>query len=196
MINVINDFYEENRLGLIIINFLNLPFQSKQQPINIYFGNDSRLSYPVHETTILSKGEGLTPYNIFREEWEKKTNIKPLYIRTFFRKTKLTELKESASWKQYKPHTDQEYFDIAGLIYFNSNFLKDGTHIFNSKEDYEPTAIIGAKYNRCVFYNSLTPHSPTMEQKVEERWTQPFFIVYKKETYEKLLKAENIKHEA
>lgn len=194
MISLIDDFYEANRLGLMVLNFLNLPFQSKHQPIKNYFGNDSRLSYPVHETDILNKGEGLTPYTIFTEAWEKKTGIKPLFVFTFFRKTKLSELKESASWKQYKPHTDQEYFDIAGLIYFNSNFLSDGTHIFNSKEDFEPTAIIGAKYNRCVFYNPLTPHSPTMEQKVEERWTQPFFIVHKKETYEKLLKADSVKY--
>tara|TARA_R110000751_G_scaffold226494_2_gene328437 strand:+ start:223 stop:450 length:228 start_codon:yes stop_codon:yes gene_type:complete len=63
--------------------------------------------------------------------------------------------------------------------------LIDGTFIFNQHSDFEPTAIVGSRYNRCVFYNCDTWHSPSMEQKVEERWVQPFFIIYKEETYKK-----------
>tara|TARA_R100000951_G_scaffold108874_1_gene105402 strand:+ start:431 stop:1024 length:594 start_codon:yes stop_codon:yes gene_type:complete len=197
MINIIDGFYEPNHLGLIVLNFVNLHFESKHQPFERYFGGDRKLGYPVYETAKLVKGGDLAPYNIFAETWEKKSKIKPLYINTFFRKTKLSELKESPSWKQYKPHCDQEYFDIAGLLYFNSSFLKDGTYIFNAKHDYEPTVIVGSKYNRCVWYNPSLPHSPTMEQKVEERWTQPFFIIHKEETLKKYLNEVGIKkHEA
>ena len=110
---------------------------------------------------------------------ERKTKINPLKINTFFRKTKLEECKKSPSWKQYKPHQDSKDFDIAGLIYFNSNQLKDGTFIYNDHTDYEPTVVIGSRYNRCVFYNTQVYHCPSMEQSVEERWTQPFLLFIK-----------------
>ena len=182
MFNLVDNFYSSNNLGLIVINFLNLHFQANHEPHETYFGGDRLLGYPTHETSKL-KDEGLlSPYNIFKNTWEEKTNIKPLAISTFFRKTKLDECKNSPSWGQYKPHRDSKNFDIAGLIYFNSNRLDDGTYIFEKEQDYEPTVIIGSKYNRCVWYDSQIPHSPSMEQTVNERWTQPFFIVYKEET--------------
>ena len=196
MINIVNDFYEPNNLGLIILNFQNLHFESKHQPCTKYFGGDRKLGYPVYETVALKKGDEeneLNPYNIFIKTFEKKTNLKPLYVNTFFRKTKLSEVKDSPSWKQYKAHQDDFHWDIAGLIYFNSNFLRDGTFIYNTLDDYEPTLIVGSRYNRCVFYDPKIPHSPTMEQNVEERWTQPFFLIYREQTIEKYL---NKKHEA
>ena len=99
------------------------------------------------------------------------------------RKTKLAELKKSPSWNQYKPHQDDKTFDYAGIVYFNSNSLIDGTKFFHNENCFEPTAVIGSRYNRCVFYSSQVFHSPTMEQEVEERWIQPFFLITKEETY-------------
>ena len=86
---------------------------------------------------------------------------------------------------------DNTFYDIAGLIYYNSNSLKDGTYIYNSIGDYEPTVIVGSRFNRCVFYDPKQPHSPTMEQSVEERWTQPFFLIYKEETFKKFKEDNN-----
>lgn len=190
MINLIDGFYNPSNLGLMAVNFLNLHFQSSHQSSGIYYGGDRLLSYPTHETEYFKKGNNLDPYEIFKKTWEEKTNIKLLHLETFFRKTKLNECNQSPSWKQYKPHQDLHY-DLAGLIYFNSNRLKDGTFIYNKESDYEPTAIIGSRYNRCVFYKCDIWHSPSMEQSVEERWTQPFFIIYKEETYKKFKDLKN-----
>jgi len=35
------------------------------------------------------------------------------------------------------------------------------------------------------------PHAPSPEQEVEERWTQPFFIIHKQETFERFKKAQS-----
>ena len=183
MFNVIENFYETNNLGLMVMNFLNLSFDATYQSKEVNYGGDRNKGYPCYESKILDKGNGnnpYCPYNIFKQTFEKKTQKKIINLKTFFRKTKKEELKKSPSWKQYKPHTDDVIYDIAGLIYYNSNSIKDGTYIFNNENDFEPTVIIGSKYNRGVFYNSQQPHSPSMEQEVEERWIQPFFISYEK----------------
>lgn len=182
MFNLIDGFYNPNDLGLMTLGFVNFHFTPMHQSHGNYFGGDRILGYPTHETDNFVGDRPLCPYNIFIKTFKEKTNIEPLYVKTFFRKTKLTECKESPSWKQYKQHQDSKDIDLAGLIYFNSNSLKDGTYIYNEQHDYEPTAIVGSRYNRCVFYPSQIWHSPTMEQSVEERWTQPFFMIYKEET--------------
>ena len=58
--------------------------------------------------------------------------------------------------------------------------------MYNTMTDFEPTAVVGSRVNMGVFYSTQQPHSPTIDQTVEERWVQPFFIVYKKETLEKI----------
>jgi len=187
MFNTIEGFYSKNDLGLLVLHFLNLHFHAKHQSHEVYFGGDRMLGLPVYESDHLTDQGESSPYNIFLKTWKEKTNITPLHFSTFFRKTKLSECKKSPSWNQYKPHQDSLSFDLAGLIYFNSNSLKDGTYIYNNRNDNEPTVIIGSRLNRCVWYDSQTWHSPTMEQSVDERWTQPFFITYKEETLQKLL---------
>ena len=184
MVNVIDNFYEQNNLGLMVINFLNLHFDATYQSKQISYGGDRTKGYPCYESKTLTEGDEnnpYCPYNMLKQTFETKTKIKIIKLRTFFRKTKLQELKNSPSWKQYKQHRDSEESNIAGVVYYNSNSIKDGTYIFNEIGDYEPTAIIGSKYNRCVFYNPQQPHAPSMDQEVEERWTQPFFITYKNE---------------
>lgn len=183
MFNVIEDFYEPNNLGLVVMNFLNLNFDATYQSKKVQYGGDRIKAYPCHESETLVKGDGenpYCPYNMLKQTFENKTQRKIIALETFFRKTKKEEFKKSPSWKQFKPHVDDKIHDIAGLIYFNSNSIKDGTYIFNTIYDYEPTAIIGSKYNRCVFYNSQQPHCPAVEQEVEERWIQPFFISFEK----------------
>ena len=76
-------------------------------------------------------------------------------------------------------------FDLAGIVYFNCNSLKDGTYMYSGKNTFEPDAIIGSKMNRCVFYNTQQFHSPGHEQEIDERWVQPFFIIHKEETFKK-----------
>ena len=186
LFNCIDSFYEPNELGLITISFLNQHFTPSHQSNQIYYSGDRMKGYPCYETSHMTASNNpMNPFNIFKKTFENKTQMQILHIKTFLRKTKLSELKASPSWGQYKQHQDSEC-DIAGVVYFNSNSIDDGTNFYNTEYDYEPTATIGARYNRCVFYSSLTFHSPVMKQSVEERWVQPFFIITKKETYEKM----------
>jgi hypothetical protein len=195
MLQIINNFYNPQNLGLIMFNFLNMHFETNHQSHANYYGGDRKLSYPTWESPNLEDCEYINPYKIFKDTWIEKTKIKPLHINTFFRKTKLEECKKSPSWKQYKPHkdnADKGGNDLAGLIYFNSSFLRDGTFIYNEGYEYEPTIIVGSQPNRCVYYSSDVWHSPSMEQNVQERWIQPFFIIYKDETYKKFLDYEAV----
>jgi hypothetical protein len=186
LFNCIEDFYEPNDLGLMTISFLNQHFTPSFQSQYNYYSGDRMKAYPCYETSSLtSNGNPLNPFDIFKRTFEKKTQMQILHLKTFLRKTKLSELKKSPSWGQHKQHQDSGC-DIAGVVYFNSNSIDDGTNFYNAEHDYEPTAIIGSRYNRCVFYSPRTFHSPVMKQSVEERWVQPFFIITRKETYEKL----------
>lgn len=193
LFNLVDNFYEPNDLGLMVMNFLNLNFTPTFQPQGTYFGGDRMKAYPCYETkNLISDGENpFSPFDIFKKTLENKTGITPLKMYTFFRKTKLEELKKSPSWNKYKQHCDAKDYDLAGIIYFNSNSLNDGTNFYNSLDDYEPTAVIGARTNRCVLYSTQTPHSPVSTQEVEERWVQPFFVITKEETL-KLHKEKNI----
>lgn len=186
MFNYIDNFYQDSDLGLMVMHFLNLNFSPSYQSQDFYYGGDRMNAYPCYETPLLKQNNNpKDPYNIFKNTFENKTNKKIYYLETFFRKVKKEEYENSASWKQHRPHLDPSKFDFAGLVYYNSNSLKDGTNLYITKNDYEPTAIIGSRFNRCVFYNTKVPHSPSVEQTVEERWTQPFFMILEEETYKK-----------
>lgn len=182
MFSLIENFYEPNDLGLIVLGFLNYNFNITYQSDTQYY-QDRLQAYPCYETQNFKKDHFV--YQKFTNTFQNKTNINVLHCETFLRKVKLNEFKKSASWGKQFPHTDGDTFDLAGLIYFNSNSIKDGTLIYNKEIDFEPTVIIGSKINRCVFYNTLIPHSPSNEQLTEERWTQPFFLITKEETFKK-----------
>tara|TARA_Y100000592_G_scaffold66605_1_gene103504 strand:+ start:184 stop:768 length:585 start_codon:yes stop_codon:yes gene_type:complete len=192
MFNLIDNFYQPSDFGLVVSNFLNLHFFPSYQPQTHFFGGDRMKAYPCFESPAFKydKDNPLNYCTIFQNTFEKKTGLKVLHAKTYLRKTKLSELKESPSWNQYKPHQDNNNFDMAGVVYYNSNSIKDGTNFYMQKDDYEPTAVIGAKMNRCVFYNSQVFHSPVMEQKVEERWVQPFFIITNEETLKKFKESD------
>jgi hypothetical protein len=187
MFNYLDDFYSPSDLGLVLYNFLNSNFVPTFQSNKVYYGGDRLKAYPCLETNPFSSKDK-TPYNVyhlFKNTFENKTPLKILHMSTFLRKIKLDELKKSPAWKQYKQHTDDEMFDLAGIVYFNCNSLKDGTYMYSGNNTFEPDAIIGSKMNRCVFYNTQQFHSPGSEQEIEERWVQPFFIIHKEETFKK-----------
>ena len=182
LFNIVEDFYNPNDLGIIILNFINLNFKESFQSHQTFYGSERINAYPCYESDKMKyQDNNLNPYNIFKKTFENKSNLKILELITFFRKTKLSELKESPSWNQHKPHKDSNLYDIAGVIYFNGSSLKDGTNFYLDKNHYEPTAIVGPRFNRCVFYDPQLPHCPSMCQQVEERWTQPFFLITKEE---------------
>ena len=185
MFNVIEDFYSQSDLGLVIAHFVNLPFDQTHRSRD--WAVTHRLqAYSVHETSVFERSEHpLHPYSIFKKTFETKTNQKILYVETFLRKIKLSELKESAVYKKDRPHKDKETFDYAGLVYFNSNSILDGTKLYNDERDFDPTIIIGSKVNRCVYYDTQQPHSVPFDQRIDERWVQPFFIITNEQTLKK-----------
>tara|TARA_R100001509_G_scaffold24983_2_gene13063 strand:+ start:83 stop:649 length:567 start_codon:yes stop_codon:yes gene_type:complete len=181
MVNFVDSFYGLNDLGLLTLNFVNSRFIPSVQPRGSFHGGERMKGFPCYETDDIPKDM----LNILNKTFEAKTNLKILDSKSFFRKTKKEELKQSPCYGQYRAHTDASTYDIAGVIYFNSNTLDDGTRFYKTDQCYEPTAIIGASVNRCIFYSTETWHCPPMEQTVDERWTQPFFLIIKEETYKK-----------
>jgi hypothetical protein len=187
MFNCIDYFYDANDLGLIALNFLNCRFTPSVQSQDHFYGGDRMKGWPCYETGPIAK----SIEEIFVKTFEKKTGIKVLHTKSFLRKTKKDEVKKSPSYGQFKQHTDSPLYDLAGVVYFNSNSLEDGTRIYMTEQCYEPTAIIGSRGNRCVFYGSQIWHCPPMIQTVDERWTQAFFLITKEETYKKFIESKN-----
>jgi|TARA_R100000231_G_scaffold3116_1_gene5748 hypothetical protein len=185
MITIVEDFYSPEDLGIMSLYFMNTPFLESYHSKEWQVSNRLQ-AYPVHESAQIPKSDDpRSAYQIFKRTLEYKTNLKPLYIKTLLRKIKLSELKESAVFKNDRPHMDDETFNYAGLVYFNSNSIKDGTKLYSDERDFEPTLIVGARVNRLVLYNTQQPHSTPMDQHVEERWVQPVFLITEKETLDK-----------
>lgn len=192
MLSIIDNFYEPSDLGLMTLNFVNIPFlptyHSKEWPVS-----DRMQGYPCYESEQIKYEESkISAYQIFYNTFIKKTNLKPLVVETLLRKIKLEELKKAPIYKKERPHRDNENFDLAGLVYFNSNSIKDGTMLYNFETDYEPSVIAGSRVNRCVFYSTNQPHSAPTDQWVEERWVQPFFLITKEETLERYKKSQKL----
>jgi hypothetical protein len=122
------------------------------------------------------------PYKIFYKTFEEKTGFTIDKLSTRFRKIYSSELEHVFKYG-LRPHNDSAIWDIAGVIHFNAFSLDDGTAIFsdfeNNNHQIEPDIIIGAKPNRCVFYNSQIPHRPLQNKHTEMRIIQPFFIKFK-----------------
>tara|TARA_R100001530_G_C4317487_1_gene154767 strand:+ start:1746 stop:2342 length:597 start_codon:yes stop_codon:yes gene_type:complete len=191
MFNCIDYFYDANDLGLVALNFLNFRFTPSVQSQEHYYGGDRLKGWPCYETELIPKENEET----FIKTFEKKTNMKIFHVNSFYRKTKKSEVQKSPSYGQFKQHTDSPMYDIAGVIYFNSNSLEDGTRIYMTEQCFEPTAIIGSRGNRCVFYGTQVWHCPPMLQTVDERWTQPLFLITKEETYDKFINEGGDKNE-
>ena len=64
--------------------------------------------------------------------------------------------------------------------YYNINSLYDGTAIYDDLYQREPSMIIGAKTNKCVFYDAKQLHAPLQDKDTETRLIQPFFIKLQK----------------
>jgi hypothetical protein len=187
MFNCIDYFYDANDLGHMALNFLNFRFTPSVQSQESYYGGDRLKGWPCYEMSSIPK----PLLETFTKTFQNKTGIKVLHTKSFLRKTKKDEVKKSPSYGQFKQHIDPPMYDLAGVVYFNSNSLDDGTRIYMTEQCYEPTAIIGSRGNRCVFYGSQIWHCPPMIQTVDERWTQPFFLITKEETYKKFIESKN-----
>jgi hypothetical protein len=174
-LNVIDDFYEENDLGYMFTCSMLNPYTATYQPNENFFNNRAN-AYRCHETKKFTHTDKASL--IFVDTFFKKTGKKIKEFKTFFRKIYAFEIQNVLKYK-LPSHKDNIAFDVAGVVYFNTFGIEDGTGLFTTDQNQiEPDIIIGAKPNRCVFYNSQVLHSPLQSKDTEMRLIQPFFIKY------------------
>lgn len=176
-INIWEDFYPPEQFGLMNLNAKMLTYDATWQPSGIWYPNRLK-AYPVYETKKFNDSSEMK--NIFINLFEKVSNLKIKECNTFFRKI-LTEEMEKSPLAKYgvQPHRDNEadnIWDVAGVVYFNSFSLDDGTRLFSYSGQNEPDIIVGAKPNRIVWYDANLLHSPGHDFLTPERIIQPFFI--------------------
>jgi len=177
-LKIIDNFYEINDFNFILSSAMLIRYKASWQPLDEIFGDRSN-SYPCHETHRFSEED--KQFKIFIKTFEEKTGFVINNMITFFRKIYSSEL-ENVFKYGLRPHTDPKKFDLAGVVYFNTFNLDDGTGIFsefNGNSHIEPDVIIGSKPNRCVFYDSQINHTPLQNRNTKVRIVQPFFIKLK-----------------
>jgi hypothetical protein len=174
-VNILDDFYSMADYGMITSELKTTSMSGTYLPRNIYY--PSRLhAYPCWETQPLP--EDNLCYLIFKQTFMEKTNLKPKNIKTFFRKIVKKELEQSpfAGREEGLIHKDDEARHFAGIIYFDSFSIKDGTRIYAYDNQIEPDIIVGSKPNRCLFYPTNVNHSAGIDWRKEERTVQVFFL--------------------
>jgi len=174
--NLIDDFYSAEDYATMFTMASHANYHSAYQPSKIYFYNRLK-AYPCYQSNdfiIDSIG-----YQIFVKTFEEKSKLKVLEFKSFFRKILSSELENIFKYGSV-PHIDGEGNDFAGVIYYNIESLYDGTATYTSAFHREPTMIVGAKSNRCVFYPTSTWHSPLQDKNTEVRLIQPFFVKIEK----------------
>jgi hypothetical protein len=178
-LKIIDNFYEENDFNFMCMSSMLNTYLITWQPNGDNFFNRTN-AYPCHETKHFI-GDNLQ-LKIFTQTFEKKTGFKIGTVDTFFRKIYSKELEHVFKYG-LRPHKDPISYDVAGIVHYNSFSLEDGTGIFSGIEEdihqIEPDVIVGAKPNRCVFYNSQINHRPLQDKNTEMRIVQPFFIKFK-----------------
>lgn len=177
-LQILDDFYEQKDFAFMMTAANINSYYTTYQPNNRYFTSRSN-AYPCHQTKEFKSGEPTG--DIFVKTFEEKTKLKIKNVSTYFRKIYSKELKNVFKYG-IAPHIDPKIFNVAGVIHFNTFGLDDGTGLIsNNEEPYiqiEPDIIIGAKPNRCVFYDSQIYHKPLQDPNTEIRIIQPFFITF------------------
>ena len=175
-LNIIDNFYSSEEFQYMSTAALLMPYKSYWQPSNKFFISRAN-AYPCFETEEFKENDNTN--NIFLKTIKQKTNLKIKTLLSFFRKIYSKELKNIFKYGM-SPHKDDKKFNLAGIIHYNSFGLNDGTGMFSTYEEnnfqIEPDILIGAKPNRCVFYDSQIWHKPFQDENTEMRIVQPFFI--------------------
>ena len=175
-VNIIEDFYDPVDFGLMTYQLNNTAMKGIYKPTNVFYP-DRLQAYPVWETDTFSVNS--QAFNIFKNTFEKKTNLKIKEINSFFRKIHRSELEQSPYKGREESMVHQDDTDsaqLAGVVYFDSFSIKDGTRIYSYRDQIEPDLIVGSKPNRCVFYDPSLFHSAGIDWRRETRSLQIFFI--------------------
>lgn len=179
-LKIIDNFYKKEDFDFMSTATMLNPYRTYWQPNGNFFIGKTNV-YPCYETTEFLNDSQL--FNIFINTFQEKSGILIENVTTFFRKIYSNELEHVFKYG-LRPHKDEVNGDIAGVIYYNTFSLHDGTGIFSgmdvNKDQIEPDIIIGAKPNRCVYYDPNIWHRPLQDKNTEMRIVQPFFIKIKK----------------
>jgi hypothetical protein len=169
---IIDDFYSSENYATMFTIASHTSYSAMYQPEETHF-YDRLKAYPCYQSSEFRPDD--TPYKILVKTFEEKNKLKVLECSSVFRKILSSEL-ETIFKYGVAPHIDNKKYDFAGVVYYNIESLYDGTAIYSSQSHREPNIIVGAKSNRCVFYNPLTWHSPLQDKNTITRLIQPFFI--------------------
>lgn len=173
---IIDDFYSVEDYEKMFTNASSVKYTATYQP-NERFFQDRLKAYPCYQSDEFKFEDNVA--KIFIKTFEEKSKFRLLTVKSYFRKILSSELKTIFKYG-IASHQDSTKFDFAGVIYYNIHSLYDGTAIYSSAAHREPDIIIGAKTNRCVFYNPQLFHSPLHDKDTEVRLIQPFFITIEK----------------
>jgi hypothetical protein len=175
-LHIIDSFYSSEDFQYMMTASMLNPYFTTWQPNNKFFVSRTN-AYPCFETKEFQEND--ITNNIFFKTLKQKTNLKIKNGLTFFRKIYSKELNKVFKYGML-PHQDAKKYNFAGIVYYNTLGLDDGTGLFSDydKDSFqiEPDIIIGAKPNRCVFYDSQIWHRPLQDKDTEMRVVQPFFI--------------------
>lgn len=175
-LNIIDNFFSPEDFQYMLAEALLNPYKSVWQPLNKFFISRAN-AYPCLETNEFQENDLVK--KIFITTLKQKTNLKIKNVISFFRKIHSKELNKIFKYGM-PPHQDSQIYNFAGIVYYNTFGLDDGTGLFSTydKDSFqiEPDIIIGAKPNRCVFYESQIWHRPLQDCNTEMRIVQPFFI--------------------
>lgn len=176
-LKIIDNFYSQEDFGFMMTSAMLSSYRATWQP-HAQSSSNRTNSYICHETKNFTEDNKV--FKLFIDTFQKKTGLIVEEFNTFFRKIYSKDLKNIFKYGTV-PHQDDQKYNFAGVIHYNSSGLDDGTGLysFDNKEVFyqiEPDVIIGAKPNRCVFYDSQIWHKPLQDENNEMRIIQPFFL--------------------
>jgi hypothetical protein len=176
-LKIIDNFYNHENFEFMMTSAMLSPYMSTWQPNKKSFLHRTN-SYACHETKSFQENDN--GFKLFINTFQEKTGLIVEEFNTFFRKIYSKELKNIFKYG-IVPHRDNTKYNFAGVIHYNSSGLDDGTGLYSADSEevfyqIEPDVVIGAKPNRCVFYDTQIWHRPLQDENNEMRIIQPFFV--------------------
>ena len=119
-----DNFYTKENFKELFKQANKLEYKATKQPLDN--GEKSRMyGYPCWQTDIINQDSDI--YNILFSTLESKFDLNIKKIKTYFRKIYTQELRKSTCFANGTiKHIDDPIYKQAGVIYFDSKFLKWG----------------------------------------------------------------------
>ena len=184
-IEIIDDFYTQEQLNILLDYTSNLYFKPSLQPHLFEKDFATRFqAYPCYESTEIMHDDfnNLPVYKILKD------NLKSLgfdfyHLHTFFRKIYKSEIEKSVcSSGAGIRHKDGHDYNLGGLVYLDElSSFKSGTRFFTDERfkeriQQEQDIQIGSKFNRAIIFDCQTSHQAMYDLDIDSRFVQPFFV--------------------